>query len=76
MVKIIIACLIALSIGALCRYFEIPVPAPPKLLGALLIVAITVGYLGTDWALTRRAEPAAANVSPADGTGGSAPTND
>ena len=40
--------LIAFGIGALCRWFEIPLPAPPRLVGALLVVAITAGFLVTD----------------------------
>lgn len=51
--KIALAFVIALLIGAGCRWFEVPIPAPPKMLGALLILAITLGYLGTDWLLTR-----------------------
>ncbi len=58
MAKIIIALLLALSIGAACRYFNVPVPAPPKLLGALLILAITVGYLGADAILAPDRAPA------------------
>jgi len=38
----------ALLIGAGCRWFDIPVPSPPKLAGALLIVAMTLGYMATD----------------------------
>ena len=39
---------LGLSIGAACRWFDIPVPSPPKLTGALLVVAMTVGYMVTD----------------------------
>lgn len=35
----------AFAIGALCRWFDIPSPAPPRLPGALLVVAMTVGFL-------------------------------
>jgi XapX domain-containing protein len=38
----------AFAIGAACRWFDIPSPAPPKLVGALLVVAMTVGFLVTD----------------------------
>ncbi|MEM1081091.1 MAG: DUF1427 family protein [Pseudomonadota bacterium] len=37
--------LLALGIGALCRWFDLPLPAPPKLVGALLVVSITLGYM-------------------------------
>ena len=40
--------LLAFSIGAACRWFHIPLPAPPSLVGASLVVAITVGFLVTD----------------------------
>lgn len=35
----------ALLIGAGCRLLDIPSPAPPKLQGALLVVAMTAGFL-------------------------------
>jgi XapX domain-containing protein len=37
--------------GPACRSFYIPSPAPPKLIGALLVLATTVGFLVTDWLL-------------------------
>jgi XapX domain-containing protein len=40
-------------LGAGCRYFDIPVPSPPKLLGALLVVATTAGYMVADQYLGR-----------------------
>ena len=60
MLKIAIGVAIALFIGAACRYFDIPVPAPPKLVGALLILAVTVGYLGMDVLMRQNAAPPAA----------------
>jgi XapX domain-containing protein len=48
MFKIIIGFLIAFLIGAACRYFELPVPAPPALLGVALIFAISLGFIVTD----------------------------
>ncbi|PWG63510.1 DUF1427 family protein [Sediminicurvatus halobius] len=44
--------LLGLAIGAGCRWFDIPLPAPPRLVGALLVVAMTLGFLGTDYVLT------------------------
>ena len=46
--KSAIGLLLAFAVGAACRYFDIPVPSPPKLLGALLVVATTLGYLAAD----------------------------
>jgi XapX domain-containing protein len=59
MFKDVLSVLIALLIGAGCRWFEIPVPAPPRLFGALLIIAITGGYMLTDAGIerTRRDSP-------------------
>ena len=38
-------------IGVGCRWFDLPLPAPMRIVGALLVVAMTLGFLGTDWAL-------------------------
>lgn len=45
---VVLALLIALLIGAGCRLFDIPAPAPPRLSGALLVVAMTAGVLLAD----------------------------
>lgn len=55
--KNLIAVALALLIGAACRWFEIPVPAPPRLFGALLILAVTLGYVLTDTWITRQTAP-------------------
>jgi XapX domain-containing protein len=52
--KIAIGLLLGFLIGVGCRYFDIPVPSPPVLPGALLVVAMTLGYTSTDRVLTRR----------------------
>jgi XapX domain-containing protein len=46
--KVALGFLLAFSIGAACRWFGVPLPAPPNLVGASLVVAITVGFLVTD----------------------------
>jgi XapX domain-containing protein len=51
MLQIAFGIVIAFGIGAGCRWFDIPSPAPPKLVGALLVVAMTLGFLGTDYLL-------------------------
>jgi XapX domain-containing protein len=53
--KVLIGGIVAFLIGAGCRYFDIPVPSPPVLPGALLVVAMTLGYSATDRALSRKA---------------------
>ena len=52
--KIVIGLILGLAIGAACRWFDIPSPSPPKLMGALLVVAMTVGYIGADTLIARR----------------------
>jgi XapX domain-containing protein len=42
---IAIGALLGLAIGGLCRWLDIPSPAPPTPIGALLVVAMTLGYL-------------------------------
>lgn len=48
MTKSLIGLLLGLAIGASCRFFDVPVPSPPKLMGALLVLSITVGYVAVD----------------------------
>ena len=36
---------LGLGIGMACRVFELPLPAPPRLVGALLVLAITLGFV-------------------------------
>ncbi|MFN3946324.1 MAG: DUF1427 family protein [Allosphingosinicella sp.] len=40
--------LLGLAIGAACRWLDLPLPAPPKLVGALLVVMMTTGFLAAD----------------------------
>lgn len=44
----VIGLLLGLAIGAGCRWFDIPAPAPPRIVGALLVVAMTLGFIATD----------------------------
>jgi XapX domain-containing protein len=37
---------LGLFIGVACRWFDLPLPAPPKLVGALLVLAMTLGFIG------------------------------
>lgn len=59
MTKIILGLLLGFLIGAGCRWLDIPVPSPPSLIGALLVVAMTLGYTAADRYLSARAHPAA-----------------
>lgn len=46
--KITLGLVLALTIGVACRLGTIPLPAPPVLIGALLVLAMTLGYVVTD----------------------------
>lgn len=45
--------LVALAIGALVRLLRLPIPAPPTLYGAFMVLGLTGGYLLMSWVLTR-----------------------
>ncbi len=45
--------IVALLIGGLVRLLRLPIPSPPTVTGALLVFAMTVGYLLTNWLLRR-----------------------
>ena len=44
---------VALAIGALVRLLRLPIPAPPTVAGALMVLATTLGYLLMSWFLRR-----------------------
>lgn len=44
----LIGVVLAFGIGAACRWLDIPAPAPPRMVGALLVVTMTVGFLATE----------------------------
>lgn len=55
--KIALGLLLCLLIGVGCRLAGIPLPAPPVLVGALLVVAMTLGYVVVDrWIATHPAK--------------------
>jgi XapX domain-containing protein len=39
--------LLGFVIGMGCRWLDLPLPAPPKLTGALLVVTMTLGFIAT-----------------------------
>ena len=63
MLKTSIGLLLGLLIGAGCRWFEVPLPSPPKLFGAFLVVAMTVGYIGIDKIIASRKVAASSAVN-------------
>ncbi|ASY88778.1 MFS transporter [Xanthomonas citri pv. malvacearum str. GSPB1386] len=47
----VLGVLLAWAIGIGCRLLDLPLPAPPRLTGALLVVAMSGGFLLADWVL-------------------------
>jgi XapX domain-containing protein len=56
MLTIFLGLALGLAIGAGCRWFDIPSPSPPRIVGALLVLAMTLGYLATDCVLPKKPE--------------------
>lgn len=52
MIDAVIGLALGFCIGVGCRWLDLPLPAPPRIVGALLVVAMTLGFIGTDAALT------------------------
>lgn len=52
--KLLAGLLLGFAIGLGCRALAVPVPAPQALVGALLVVAMTSGYLLADRYLARQ----------------------
>jgi XapX domain-containing protein len=52
--KIIIGLVLSFMIGAGCRYFDIPAASPPVIPGALIVLAMTLGYTSMDRLLSVR----------------------
>jgi len=55
--KFAIGLLLSFAIGVACRLFDIPVGSPPVIPGALLVLAMTLGYSTTNRVLNRRNHP-------------------
>jgi XapX domain-containing protein len=68
--KIILGLILGLVIGIGCRCFDIPLPGPPKLIGALVLLSMTCGYLGTNYLLTRQTSKAGSVLRPVATTKG------
>lgn len=52
MINALIGLGLGLCIGVGCRWLDLPLPAPPRIVGALLVVAMTLGFIGTDAAIS------------------------
>lgn len=52
--KVVLGFVLAFTIGVVCRVAFIPVPAPEALIGAFVVLAMTLGYIWTDRIFARR----------------------
>ena len=52
--RFVIGLLVSFAVGVGCRYFDLPVGSPAVIPGALLVVAMTIGYSSTNAVLNRR----------------------
>jgi XapX domain-containing protein len=57
-IRIAIGFVLSFVIGAGCRYFDIPAASPPVIPGALIVLAMTLGYSSMDRVMTRRNQAA------------------
>ena len=60
--KIAIGFVLSFLIGAACRYFDIPAASPPVIPGALIVLAMTLGYTSMDRVLIRKDRAATTNT--------------
>jgi XapX domain-containing protein len=51
--RVVCGFILALAIGAVCRVARIPSPAPNAIVGALLVVSMSTGYVLSDIWLAR-----------------------
>jgi XapX domain-containing protein len=54
MIRIAIGFVFSFVIGAGCRYFDIPAASPPVIPGALIVLAMTLGYSSMDRIASRK----------------------
>jgi XapX domain-containing protein len=73
--KILIAFIVTFCIGAASRWTGVPSLAPQAIVGALLIVAMSTGYVSADRLLKRNPSPSVI-VSLSSGTGAKQGAND
>jgi len=58
MTKILIGFVLSFVIGAGCRFFDIPAASPPVIPGALIVLAMTLGYSSMDKMMSRKEQAA------------------
>jgi XapX domain-containing protein len=62
--KILLGFLLAFGIGAVCRFAGIPSPAPNAILGSLLVVSMSLGYVAAGQYLHRNKSTTSHLVTP------------
>jgi XapX domain-containing protein len=50
--KVVLGILVDLGLGVFCRWLGILLPSPPKVIGVVMVLAVTLGFVVADWALT------------------------
>jgi XapX domain-containing protein len=45
MIPAVIGLLVGVVVGAGCRFFDVPSSAPPRLIGAGMLLAMTLGFV-------------------------------
>ncbi|GAB5500365.1 MAG: hypothetical protein PsegKO_26760 [Pseudohongiellaceae bacterium] len=60
-IRIVFGFILAFAIGILCQLLPIPLPAPTALVGALVVMSMTLGYIAADRYLARRQATQARN---------------
>ena len=63
--KLAIGLVLAVFVGIGCRWFGLPLPGPPAIMGAAMAVAMASGYTLTDYLLRRpsNSSPPVAHLS-------------
>ncbi len=74
--KFAIGLFISFAVGVGCRWFDIPVGSPPVIPGALLVLAMTLGYSSTDRLLNARKQKPATTIGMCGGPTGETTRND
>jgi len=54
MVPALAGVVLGLAVGALCRALDIPSPAPPRITGAVILIAMTLGYIAGGYIVAGR----------------------
>ena len=60
--KLLIGLFVAVCVGIGCRWFGIPLPGPPAIMGAAMAVAMATGYTATDYWMNQKPSPTVSSV--------------